>query len=186
MSPWKTSGWSHHWSLTLSIRYWFQSITESCNWFPSNFNRNYLNYWFAISIFKALFLRSKINNKFNNNINNNINISRKKPWNHSSLFCNWNKTSLYKGETKPFFQRPFFCMILFPFCFSHKALPFSQRPCHFQTEMLCLFHKDCFISTKSIPYFLRFQGHTLFSKVPQRLLCLFSQRLCSPKPYLIF
>ena len=148
---------------TLSIRYWFQSITESCNWFPSNFNRNYLNYWFANSIFKALFLRSKINNKFNNNINNNINISRKKTLKSQQPFLQLKQDIPVQRWNQTFFPKAFLLHASFPFllfsqsfAFLTKALPLSDRNALPFSQRLFHFH----------------QVHTLFSKVS--------------RPYLIF
>ena len=93
-----------------------------------------------------------------------------------------------KSETKPFFQRPFFCFIsLFKshLFFFTKTVRLSQRLCRkglsiFKTEMF--FHKSSSIFTKALPLPLRlclfhkvfcWHGHTLFSKVrKQSLLCL--------------
>ena len=104
------------------------------------------------------------------------------PWKkfrQSSPFCRWNrKKPCSKSETKPFFQRPFFCFIsLFKshLFFFTKTVRLSQRLCrkgpfHFQnrnvfSQKLFHFHQGFATSTKALP---------------------FSQSLLLTRPYLVF
>ena len=104
---------------------------------------------------------------------------------HSFLLVK--QKTLCKSETKPFFQRPFFCFVsLFKghlffsqkLCLSHKGFAFFTKAFPF-SKRKCIFHKSSSIFSTALPLPLRlclfhkgfcWLSHTLFSKVPKQSL----------------
>ena len=96
----------------------------------------------------------------------------------AAIFAGETKRPCSKSETKPFFQRPFFCLISLlkshwffsqKLCVSHRDFA-AKGLSIFKTEMF--FHKSSSIFTKSLPLPLR--------------LWPFSQSLLLTRPYLVF